>query len=117
GGHLGAGLMHASERRAREFELPARLQAEGGAILGQADDVLAFAYRRPAEALHAFQQLADARLAVIGDRLAGLQVINEFFVLGPDAPFAARTAAARQVTHKVIAALDRAAGGLGNGHE
>ena len=37
--HFGAGLMHRLERRAGKFELPARLQAERGAVLGQADDV------------------------------------------------------------------------------
>jgi len=119
--HLAAGLMDGLERRAGQFELPARLQAQRGAVLGprshKADDVVAFANRLPAEALHAFQQLADSWLAVIGQRLVGLEVVDEFLVLGADAPLVAGTAAFRQVTHKVIAALDPAAGGLRNGHE
>ena len=48
--------------------------------------LLAFEHRLPAEALHAFQQLADAGLALIGERLVGLQVVDEFLVLGADAP-------------------------------
>jgi hypothetical protein len=120
GGDLGAGLMHRLQRRAGQLELAARLQAERGANLRplshKADDVFAFAHGFPAEALHSFQQLADAGPAVIGHRLAGPGVVDEFLVLGADAPVGRRLAPPGEVANQVVAALDRAAGGLRNGH-
>ena len=80
--------------------------------------LLAFQHRLPAEALHAFQQLADAGLAVIGDRLVGLEVVDEFLVLGADAPFGlAGGSPWTEWRTRSSRLLDRAAGGLRNGHE
>ena len=82
--------MNGLERRAGKFELPARLQATARRRSGcRPMMLLAFRDRLPAEALHAFQQLADAGRAVIGERLVGLEVIDEFLVLGADAPVGA----------------------------
>ena len=117
GVHLGAGVVNGLHGRTGQFELPARLQAQRRAVLRQADNVFAFAHRLPAEALHAFQQLADARLAVIGDRLLRLEVVDELFVFGADTPVGLGPAAFGKVTNQVVAALNFAAGGLWNGHE
>jgi DNA-binding transcriptional ArsR family regulator len=46
----------------------------------------------------------------------GLEVVDEFFVFGADAPVCLGAAALRQLANKIVAALDRAAGGLRNGH-
>ncbi len=61
---LGVGLMHGFQRRAGQFELPARLErnrAAAGDVV-EADDVVALHDRLPAEqVLHAFEQLARCR--------------------------------------------------------
>src|SRR6201999_3762513 len=101
---------------ARKFILPARLQTDGRTVLAQADEGFALAHGLPTEALHAFQQLANAGPAVIGHRLVGLQIVDKFFVLGADTPFGLWPAAFRQLANKIVAVLDRTAGGLRNGH-
>ncbi|OIQ72819.1 hypothetical protein GALL_455510 [mine drainage metagenome] len=65
---FGLGLMHGLDRRARQFELAARLQrnrsAAGDVI--ESDDIAALHDRLPAEQeLHAFQQRADAARAFV----------------------------------------------------
>jgi hypothetical protein len=114
--HLGTGLVHRFQGRARQLELAARLQTDPGAVLGQADDVLAFQDRLPAELLHAFEQRLDAGNAFVAQRVMGLQAVDEFLVLGADAPILARLAAFGQIPHEVVARLDRPAGRLRNGH-
>jgi hypothetical protein len=58
--HLVAGLVDRLQRRARQFQLPAGLEADIRAVLLQPDDVAALEDRRPAEALaQPFQHRAD----------------------------------------------------------
>src|SRR6202008_2981958 len=114
--HLGAGLMDAFQGRAGKLELAARLEAHGRQALRKPDDVVAFADRFPAEALHAFEKRADAGRALIGKRLVILQRVNKFFVLGADAPFALRLRAGRDIGDQIGEGTDRARGGLRNRH-
>src|SRR3546814_6401980 len=53
--------------------------------------------RRPAEALQALQQGADAALAGVGQRAEVVQRVAELLVLGADAPSFRRLAAGLQV--------------------
>ena len=70
------GLMHGLDRRARQFELPARLQrdrAAAGDVI-EPDDVAALHDRLPAEQeLHAFEQRADAARALVRHGMMALQ--------------------------------------------
>ena len=82
------GLVHGFDLRARQFELAARLERDRAAAgdVEQADDVRPFHDRLPAEQmLHAFEQRADAALALIGHRTVALEREGEFLVLGADA--------------------------------
>ena len=57
---FGAALVKVLERRARQFELPGGLEADGAVGAGQRDDLAAFLDRLPAELGQADQQVADA---------------------------------------------------------
>jgi len=108
--------VHAIEGRAGKFELATRLQAERSAALHQADDVLVFEYGLPAELLHAFEQLANARFGRVGQRFVGFQVVDEFLVFGADAPFRFGLATVGEVANEIVARLDWTSGRLRNGH-
>ena len=73
---LALGLVHGLDRRARQFELAARLQRDRAAAgdVVEADDVALLHDRLPAEQeLHAFEQRADAARALIRHGLDGLR--------------------------------------------
>src|SRR5690606_2843700 len=103
--------------RAGELELPARLQRDVAAVHGEGDDVAVLLDRLPAEALQAAQHGADAVGLLVADRAQGLQVEDEFLVLGADAPIAARLVAGFEILHQLPLARDgRAAGFRGCRH-
>ena len=116
---LAASLMQRLERRARQFELPARLQGDRtAAIVGEADDVLAVEHRMPAEAPHLLEHGADAAVALIrhGTQIGAAE--DEFLVLGADAPFGTRLAAGGEILDKLTLVGDgRAAGMRGCRHK
>ena len=104
------GLVHGLDRRAGQFELPARLQrnrAAAGDVI-EPDDVAALHDRLPAEQkLHAFQQRADAARALVRHGLMALQRERGFLVLGADAEFGRRLHARFQPRHEFVARLQR----------
>ncbi len=115
---LGRGLVHVVERRARQFELPARLERDRAAAgdVEHADDVVALDDRLPAEQmLHAFEQRADAALALIGHRPMVGDREGELLVLGADAEFRLRLAARLEPRDEFVARFDRAS--CRSGHE
>ena len=68
---FGGGLVHGLDRRARQFELAARLERNGAAAgdVEHADDVVALHDRLPAEQmLHAVEQRADRARPGVGHR-------------------------------------------------
>src|SRR4029079_16557915 len=88
-------LVDGFERRCRQLELPARLEADGapfGAIpAAKSNDVALLQHLVPAEAIaQRLQQDADAAFALIGHRRKAGGVEGEFLVLGADAPLALR---------------------------
>ena len=106
---LGRGLVHVFDRRAGQFELPARLQRNGAAAgdVEQADDVVALHDRLPAEqTMHAVEQRADAALARIGHRAVAFDGEGEFLVLGADAELRLRLAARFEPGDEFVARLD-----------
>jgi hypothetical protein len=117
GVHLVAGLVDGLKRRARQFELPARFEADIRAVLFQPDELARLLQRLPAVPVaQALQHGQHAVLAVIGDGVVGVLAIAELLVLGADAPVRARFAAAFQIIRELGAVLDRPAAGLGDGH-
>jgi hypothetical protein len=75
------------ERRARQLELAARLQADVRAVLArQRDDRAALLDRRPAEPGQAAEQRADAARTLVGDRAVVVEPEGELLVLGADPP-------------------------------
>ncbi len=81
------------ERRARQLELPARLERDRAAAghVGEADDVRPVHDRLPAEQmLHAVQQRTDRAAALVGHRLVRIGGERELLVLGADAPLRLR---------------------------
>ena len=99
------------ERRTGKLELPAGLEADDaafGAIRAlQRDDVAALHDAIPAEALlHAFEQRADAALAVVGNRRVTLPVEAELLVLGADAPVGHRLVACFEISDELVPRLD-----------
>ena len=89
------GLVQGGERRAGKLQLSARLEADDSALgtsgALQRDDVAALNDAVPAEsALHAFEQSADAAIAVVRNRRVTQPVEAELLVLGADAPICHR---------------------------
>ena len=107
---LGLGLVHGLDRRARQFELPARLQrnrAAAGDVV-EPDDVAALHDRLPAEQeLHAFEQRADAARAFVRHGLMALERERGLLVLGADAEFGRRLHAGLQPRDEFVARLQR----------
>src|SRR5579863_6322639 len=92
---FGLRRMDIGERRARQFELAAgfeRDRAAGG--IEEADDMAGFDDRFPAELrLHAFEERADAAVAVAPVIRRGLKVgliERQFLMFGADAEFGGR---------------------------
>ena len=111
--NLFAGLVHGAERRAREFELPARLQRDVAQALGigERDDVGALVDALPAEAVaQALEQRPDRAFAVIGNGPQRVGQEGELLVLRPDAPGRARLVAVLEIGHELGLAVDRHAG-------
>ena len=85
------GLVHAFERRARQLELAARLEADRAAfpavLAAQRDDVAVLGDGIPAEALGSVSSsVLIPRSPVIWHRRVALAVEAELLVLGADAP-------------------------------
>src|SRR5665811_673019 len=104
-------LVNRLQRRAGEFELAARLQADraaDGAIgAGQRDDVAVLADGVPAIAIVVgFEQRLDAAVAPIGHRRVVLDVETELLVLGADAPFVFGLRPGLQIGDEFIPRLD-----------
>ena len=107
---LGRSLVHVLDRRARQFELAARLERNRAAAgdVEQADDVVALHDRLPAEQmLHAVEQRADGAAAGIGHRAVVFDREGEFLVLGADAELRLRLAARFEPGDEFVARLDR----------
>ena len=101
---LVAGLVHGLDRRAGQFELPARLERDRAAAghVGEPDDVLALHDRLPAEQmLHAVEQRADAARPAVGHGLMAVHGEGELLVLGADAEFAPSACSPPQTTRPV----------------
>ena len=107
---LGLGLVHGLDRRARQFELPARLQrnrAAAGDVV-EPDDVAALHDRLPAEQeLHAFEQRADAARAFVRHGMVALERERRLLVLGADPEFGRRLHAGLQPRDEFVARLQR----------
>jgi hypothetical protein len=104
---LGAGLVEVLERRARQFELPGRLQADVPVLARQRDDLAAFLDRPPAIFGQRREQVADTAGLVVGGRAMIVAAVDELLVLGPDPPRRLGLLAARERGEQVLAALDR----------
>ena len=81
-----AGVVDRFERRAGKFELAGGLERHRGVVARQRDELAAFDHALPAEARHAFEQRADAALAVPCRRTQIVEAEAELLVLGADAP-------------------------------
>ncbi len=100
-----ADVMHGLERRARQLELAAGLQADIAGAPLQPDqgvaELVVLIDPGPAEALQAGHQGVDAAAAlvvrIIGNGLMAAGAVDELFVLGADAVLAFGLAAAGQV--------------------
>ena len=103
---LRAGLMQIFERRARQFQLARRLQADGPIAARQGDDVAAFIDRGPAIAGQADQQRVDAALFLIGRSVMIAAIIDELFMLGADAPAVLGLFALGKGRDQLLAAFD-----------
>ena len=109
--HLVAGLMHAFERRAAQFELSARF--EGDRTLGvvrQRDRVAVFDDGFPAEASHSLQQCGDAIRPFIGHSASIGAPEDEFLVFGPDPPCRRRLRPGIEVFDELSLVGDRFSG-------
>ena len=97
------------ERRAREFELSARLERNRAAAVGvvEADQDAVVVDRLPAEPLaHALEQRPNAPVAAIRDGRAIGAVEWYFFVLGADVEWTRRLAARLEPGDQRVARLD-----------
>ena len=88
---LVADVVDGQERRARQLQLAARLQADrGDETLGiaalQPDQDAVFLHAGPAEPLQPLKQGLDPASALIGGARQGILVEAELLVLGADAP-------------------------------
>src|SRR3546814_15693947 len=83
---LGAGLVEVFERGAGEFELPRGFEADGAVAARQRDDLSALDHRLPTEAGERHQQVVDATGFVVAGRAVVGGAIDEFLMLGADAP-------------------------------
>ena len=111
---LGAGLMQRFQRRPRQLELATGLKRDIARPLAlEADDILAFINRLPAEAGQPLQHGADAVLAAIGNGAQVLDAEGKFFVFRADPPVGFRLVAAFKRGHEIAAVGD----GLGPGNE
>ena len=106
---LVGGRVRVVERRAREFELSARLERNGAAAIRviEADQIAAILDAVPAEPLaHAFEQRPNALVAAIGDgRMIGA-VEGYLFVLRADPERARRLAPRFEPGDQGVARLD-----------
>ena len=109
---LGAGLVDRAQRRARQLELPARLQRDAAAFHGERDDVAVLLDRLPAEALQPAQQRADAVRLFVADGAQRLQVEHELLVLSPDPPLRPRLVALLEILDQLSLAGDGGAARL-----
>ena len=93
--NLLAGLVQGFERRAAQFELPARFERDRTTASFASAITLPFSSTGfPAEAGHALEQRTDAVRSLIRHPLQIGAAEDEFFVFGADAPRARRLAAA-----------------------
>ena len=103
-------LVHGLDRRARQFELPARLQRDRAAAgnVVEADDVALLHDRLPAEQeLHALQQRADALGAFVRHGVMALERERRLLVLGADPEFGRRLHAGCNPRHEFVARFQR----------
>src|SRR6185312_13834234 len=116
--HLAASLVDGFQRRAGQFQLAGRLQRDVGLVAGERDRNIAFAGDLPAVTRgDAFEQRADAALALERRRLQVIGAEAEFLVFGADAPGFARLLAGGEVVDQLLATRDRdALDGTGYGH-
>src|SRR5690606_21478053 len=104
---LGAGLVEVLARRARELELAGGLEADCPVLAAERYDLSAFLDGLPAELLQFQENITDtAGLVVGGSGVVGVPV-DEFLVLGADAPVLARLLAGLHRRHELLASLDR----------
>jgi hypothetical protein len=82
---FGAGLVQVFKRRARQFELARRFQADGAVFAAQRDDIATLHDRFPAIVGERHQQIADAARLVIRGRAPVCPPIDELFMLGANA--------------------------------
>ncbi len=117
GADLNTGLMDGFQRRARQFELPARFQRDRLVVEQQRDGLAILLHRLPAETLQFLQQPADAGGAIIGHRAEIMRGIGQLFVFGADAPILLGLAALGDIGNELGKVGDRGLGGLGRaGH-
>src|SRR3546814_4441951 len=116
---LGAGLVEVFERRAGEFELARGLEADGAVAARQRDVPPVFwdalDHRFPAEAGERHQQVVDAAGFVIGRRAVVGGAIDEFLVLGADAPAVPGLFARNHGRRELVAGFDDGIVAVGGG--
>src|SRR6185503_2658455 len=109
-----AGLVEVFERRSAELELARGLEADGPVGPGQRDDIAILQHRLPAELGQAQQQVADPAFFLPRWRTMVVAAIDEFLMLGADAPALGRLLAAAEDRQQIVAAFDpRAIAGVG----
>ena len=106
---FGAGVVEGGERGARQFELAGGFEADGAVGAGERDDLSVLEDRAPAIFGQAHQQVADSAGLVPRGRAVVGEAIDEFLVLGADAPVGFRFLAPAEHRQQVVAALDQGA--------
>ena len=112
---LVADVVHILQRRAGQFELPARLQRDRRrhplvVLPFQGDDIAGLLDGAPAEPLQPRQHRQDAGVALIGRAAQGRAVEAEFLVLRPDAPLRLRLGTLRHGADQVVPGKRRSVG-------
>ena len=106
-----AGLVQVFQRRAGQFQLTRRFQADSAVIPAHGDDMAAFLDRFPAEFAQRQQQVADTARFVIGRGVVVRRVEDQLFVFRADPPAVAGLFARRHgfcqlpdiLDHRIVA--------------
>src|SRR3546814_15714049 len=85
-GCVGVGLVEGVEGGGGWFELPRVFEADGAVAARQREDLSALDHRLPTEAGERHQQVVDATGFVVAGRAVVGGAIDEFLMLGADAP-------------------------------
>ena len=105
------------QRRAGQFELPARLEADIAPSFSSPMSLPPSSTgAQPCRSRSPSSTASTLRSPVVGNRQEGILAIAELLVLGADAPVLGRLAAGGEIFRQLCVMLDRPAAGLGDGH-